>query len=241
MSCGGRLPCASPAGGFARWPTTATPLRRRPPKRAGPTTTSTRSAGSCARHSSGASGPAGSGRQAGAGHRGRVRRRGGDARAARRGWRVLAIDASPEAAEVLRPRVPGELADRLEIRSTPVEDAELPPFDLLYAGYTLPFAPEAFDRFWAQTLDHANPGGYLVVNLFGTHDTWAGRPDMRFHERAHRTARGRARHRRPRRDGGRRAVVPRSQALARVRRDRPQAGRVGLTPQTIPSDCPRQR
>jgi len=100
------------------------------------------------------------------------------------GWRVLAIDASPEAAEVLRPRVPAELADRLEIRSTPVEDAELPPFDLLYAGYTLPFlAPEAFDRFWTQTLDRANPGGYLVVNLFGTHDTWAGRPDMRFHER----------------------------------------------------------
>ena len=42
------------------------------------------------------------------------------------GWRVLAIDASPEAAEVLRPRVPAELADRLEIRSTPVEHAELP-------------------------------------------------------------------------------------------------------------------
>jgi hypothetical protein len=100
------------------------------------------------------------------------------------GWRVLAIDASTEAAEVLRPRVPAELAVRLEIRSTPVEDAELPPFDLLYAGYTLPFlGPEAFDRFWAQTRDRANPGGYLVVNLFGSHDTWAGRPDMRFHER----------------------------------------------------------
>jgi Methyltransferase domain len=54
------------------------------------------------------------------------------------GWRVLAIDASPEAAEVLRPRVSAERADRLEIRSAPVEDAELPPFDLLYAGYTLP-------------------------------------------------------------------------------------------------------
>lgn len=101
------------------------------------------------------------------------------------GWRVLAIDASPEAAEVLRPRVPAELADRLEIRSTPVEDAELPRFDLLYAGYTLPFlAPETFDRFWAQALDRANPDGDLIVNLFGTHDTWAGRPDMRFHERA---------------------------------------------------------
>ena len=97
-------------------------------------------------------------------------------------WRSMRRRRPPRSS---RPRVPGELADRLEIRSTPVEDAELPPFDLLYAGYTLPFlAPEAFDRFWAQTLDHANPGGYLVVNLFGTHDTWAGRPDMRFHERA---------------------------------------------------------
>jgi hypothetical protein len=101
------------------------------------------------------------------------------------GWRVLAIDASPQAAEVLRPRVPAELADRLEIRSTPAEETELPPFDLLYAGYTLPFlAPEAFDRFLTHALDRANPGGYLVVNLFGTHDTWVGRPGMRFHERA---------------------------------------------------------
>jgi hypothetical protein len=101
------------------------------------------------------------------------------------GWRVLAIDSSLEAAEVLRPRVPAELVDRLEIRSTPAEDTELPRFDLLYAGYTLPFlTPEKFDRFWAHALERANPGGYLVVNFFGTHDTWVGRPEMRFHERA---------------------------------------------------------
>jgi hypothetical protein len=101
------------------------------------------------------------------------------------GWRVLAIDSSVEAAAVLRPRVPAEFADRLEIRSTPAEDTELPPFDLLYAGYTLPFlAPEAFDRFWAHAVYRANPGGYVVLNLFGTNDTWAGRPGMRFHERA---------------------------------------------------------
>ena len=63
------------------------------------------------------------------------------------------------------------------------------------------------------------------MNLFGTHDTWAGRPYMRFHERpqVERLV-----------DGldivvldeteERRAVVPGPQALARVRRDRPQAG-----------------
>jgi Methyltransferase domain len=101
------------------------------------------------------------------------------------GWRVLAIDPSAEAAEVLSPRVSAELVDRLEIRTAPAERTELPPFDLLYAGYALPFlAPEAFDRFWAHALDRANPGAFFVVNLFGTRDTWAGRPGMRFHERA---------------------------------------------------------
>jgi len=101
------------------------------------------------------------------------------------GWRVVAIDSSPEAAEILLPRVPADVIDRLEVRSSPAEDTELPTFDLLYAGYALPFlASDAFDRFWAHALDRANPGAYLVVNLFGTHDTWAGRPDMRFHERA---------------------------------------------------------
>jgi trans-aconitate methyltransferase len=101
------------------------------------------------------------------------------------GWRVLAIDSSAEAAEVLRPRVPADVADRLEIRTTPAEDTDLPRFDLLYAGYSLPFlAPEALERFWAHALDRANPGGYLVVNLFGTHDSWAGRPGLQFHDRA---------------------------------------------------------
>ena len=101
------------------------------------------------------------------------------------GWRVLAIDASPQAAEVLGPRVPAEIADRLEIRSTPAEETVLPRFDFLYAGYTLPFlGAEAFGRFWAHALDRANPGGYLAVNFFGPHDTWADRPNMQFHERA---------------------------------------------------------
>jgi hypothetical protein len=101
------------------------------------------------------------------------------------GWRVLAIDSSPDAAEVLRPRVRAELVDRLEIRSTPAEDTELPAFDLLYAGYSLPFlGADGLARFWTHALDRAKAGAYLVVNLFGTNDTWAGRPEMLFHERA---------------------------------------------------------
>ena len=63
------------------------------------------------------------------------------------GWRVLAIDPAPAAAEVLQSQVPAAAAGRLEIRSVPAEDADLPPFDLLYAGYSLPFLDaDAFDR-----------------------------------------------------------------------------------------------
>jgi hypothetical protein len=101
------------------------------------------------------------------------------------GWRVVAIDSAPEARDVLRPRVPPELVDHLQIRSSPAQDTALPRFDLLYAGYSLPFlGPEAFDRFLAHALERANPGGHLVINLFGTHDTWADRPGMRFHKRS---------------------------------------------------------
>jgi hypothetical protein len=100
------------------------------------------------------------------------------------GWRVLAIDAAPQAADVLRRRVPTEAAPRLEVRTAPAEQLDLPEFDLLYAGYTLPFlAREAFERVWAEARRRMAPGVLLAVNLFGTRDTWAGEPGMLFFER----------------------------------------------------------
>ena len=97
------------------------------------------------------------------------------------GWRVLAIDPSPAAAEVLLSQVPTHVVDRLEIRSVPAEGADLPPFDLLYAGYSLPFlGADALDRFWNAARDRLRPGGILVVNFFGPRDSWAGREGMRF-------------------------------------------------------------
>jgi SAM-dependent methyltransferase len=97
------------------------------------------------------------------------------------GWRVLALDAAPAAAEVLQSQVPADVGGRLEIRSMPAEDADLVPFDLLYAGYSLPFlSADAFDRFWTNVRDRLRPGGILVVNFFGPRDSWAGRDGMRF-------------------------------------------------------------
>lgn len=97
------------------------------------------------------------------------------------GWRVLAIDPTRAAAEVLRSQVPAQVAGRLEIRSVPAEDADLLPFDLLYAGYSLPFLDaDSFDRCWNAIRARLRPSGILVVNFFGPRDSWAGREGMRF-------------------------------------------------------------
>jgi cyclopropane fatty-acyl-phospholipid synthase-like methyltransferase len=97
------------------------------------------------------------------------------------GWRVLAIDAARQAAEVLESRVPASAADRLEIRTASAHEADLPPFDLLYSGYALSFLdPEAFRRFWTAVRARLRPGGHVVVNIFGVRDTWAGEPGMTF-------------------------------------------------------------
>jgi methyltransferase family protein len=100
------------------------------------------------------------------------------------GWHVLAIDPTSRAAEVLRERVPDEIADRLQIVTAQGQDIELPPFDLLYAGYALSFIePAAFAAFWDRVRSALRPGGFLVVNVFGTHDTWADDPSMTFLDR----------------------------------------------------------
>jgi Methyltransferase domain len=100
------------------------------------------------------------------------------------GWRVLAIDPTPAAAEGLRSQVPASSADRLIVRSEPAETTELLPFDLLYAGYALPFLePTAFPGFWARVRRQLRPGGFIVVNLFGPHDSWLGRDGMSFLDR----------------------------------------------------------
>lgn len=99
----------------------------------------------------------------------------------RAGWHVTAVDPTPVAADALRAAVPAADAARLEIVTAPAESADLPPFDLLYAGYALSFINRAaFRRFWTHVRDRLRPGGFLIVNIFGVRDTWADDPEMTF-------------------------------------------------------------
>jgi SAM-dependent methyltransferase len=100
------------------------------------------------------------------------------------GWRVLAIDAAPQARDVLLQRCNAALLDRLEVRIEPAQGVELPPFDLLYSGYALSFLGTGdFRRTWTGIRAALRPGGFVVVNVFGVRDTWAGDPFMTFVDR----------------------------------------------------------
>jgi tellurite methyltransferase len=101
-----------------------------------------------------------------------------------RGWRVLACDKQPEAIALLRDRVPPQHLDRLETRVAATEDLALPPCDLVYAGYTLPFIPPSrFAVAWQRIVQALRPGGRFAGQLFGDRDSWTVEPDMTFQTR----------------------------------------------------------
>jgi tellurite methyltransferase len=104
----------------------------------------------------------------------------------RRGWEVVAIDATEEGIERLRRRVPDEHAARLRTLVSPMEYAELPAADLLYASFSLPYCPpDAFPRFWADLRTAIRPNGRFAGQLFGDRDTWAStEPQMTFFDAA---------------------------------------------------------
>ncbi len=97
------------------------------------------------------------------------------------GWQVTAIDGAPAAAEVLEPRVPADARERLAIMIGPAEDVDLAPFDLVYSAYVLSYLePVSFARLWARIRERLNPGGYVIVNIFGDRHAWAGEPGTTF-------------------------------------------------------------
>ncbi|WP_138733805.1 class I SAM-dependent methyltransferase [Modestobacter excelsi] len=88
------------------------------------------------------------------------------------GWRVLAVDGDPAAADLLRERLPPEQAERLTTRTTAFADLDaLPAVDLVHAAWSLPYAGVHLERLWELLLSALVPGGWLACHLFGTRAT----------------------------------------------------------------------
>jgi len=102
----------------------------------------------------------------------------------RRGWKVRAIDQEPAARRFLARRVPARHRPSLEFDASPMEGLKLPPADLVYASFSLPFCdPAKFPALWAEIRRALPPGGHFAGQLFGDRDEWAGRRPMSFHTR----------------------------------------------------------
>jgi SAM-dependent methyltransferase len=102
----------------------------------------------------------------------------------RRGWRVLAIDAEPDAIDALnaRPDLPPE-AD-LSGNIARFENATWPECDLVNSSFALPLcAPKDFEDVWRQIVSSLRPGGRFAGQLYGERDSWVGRDGMTFHSR----------------------------------------------------------
>ena len=100
----------------------------------------------------------------------------------RRGWGVVAIDGQEEGIRRLRRRIPHDQAARLETIVSPMEEVELPPADLVYASYSLPYCRRSvFPRLWDDIRAAIRPDGRFAGELFGDRDTWAAtEPEMNF-------------------------------------------------------------
>lgn len=96
----------------------------------------------------------------------------------RRGLRVTAIDAAPEAVErtIAQARQAG-LADRLTARVQRFEEVEFDSSDLINASFSLPFCDrEAFAGLWERIIGALAPGGVFAGQFFGVNDQWAREP-----------------------------------------------------------------
>jgi tellurite methyltransferase len=99
----------------------------------------------------------------------------------RRGWKVLAVDAEPEALRQLQARA---LPTGSEV--TPMvarfEDVPLPSgASLVNSSFAMPLCePVAFHRLWRRIADVLSPGGRFSGQWYGPRDSWVGRPGITF-------------------------------------------------------------
>lgn len=103
----------------------------------------------------------------------------------RRGWRVLATDASADAFEHLLPRVNESARDHLQTLIAPFSDVTIPPADFINASYCLPFCPaDEFPSLWQRIVAAIPPGGRFAGQFFGDRDEWVRSGHTHHHTRA---------------------------------------------------------
>jgi SAM-dependent methyltransferase len=99
----------------------------------------------------------------------------------RRGWRVVAVDAEPEALKQLQARVlpPGHELTPIQAR---FEEVPLPiDVRLVNSSFAMPLCePESFHRLWERIRDALPSGGRFSGQWYGPRDSWFGRPGMTF-------------------------------------------------------------
>lgn len=97
----------------------------------------------------------------------------------RRGWRVVAVDAEPEALKRLMERgLPGEITPIV----SRMEDVPLPiGVQLVNSSFAMPLCDTAkFHALWRRIAEALPSGGRFSGQWYGPRDSWFGRPGMAF-------------------------------------------------------------
>jgi trans-aconitate methyltransferase len=98
----------------------------------------------------------------------------------RAGFTVFAVDSSVDAIR-LTLLAAGPDAVRLTATVEGFATYAIPPADLVYAGFSLPFCRRAdFPKVWSRVRAALRPGGVVAVTLFGERDSWASEWYMTF-------------------------------------------------------------
>lgn len=80
---------------------------------------------------------------------------------------------------MLMESVPPPLRASLHTHAVRFEEFELPPCDLIWAGYSLPFCPAAhWPRVWNSLVEALRPEGRFAGDLFGDQHAWATASDI---------------------------------------------------------------
>ncbi len=99
----------------------------------------------------------------------------------RRGWKVVAVDAEPEALKRLAERkLPGD--DRITPIVSRFEDVPMPiGIELVNSSFAMPLCESArFHELWARIVEALPPGGRFSGQWYGLNDSWADRPGITF-------------------------------------------------------------